>query len=113
MKLSAIYISLVILFLSAPTLADENSNKVDKLFDRWNSKETPGCSISIVKDGKVIYKRGFGMADLEFGVKNTPATIFHIASVSKQFTAFSILLLEKEGKLNLDDDVRKYLPELH
>src|SRR5258708_1367350 len=113
MKLSTFYFSLGLLLLGGASLADENSDKVDKLFARWNGRDTPGCAIAVVRDGKVIYKRSFGMADLEFGVRNTPSTIFHIASISKQFTAFSILLLAKEGKRSLDDDVRKYLPEVH
>jgi CubicO group peptidase (beta-lactamase class C family) len=65
-----------------------------------------------VKEGSVVYKKGFGMANLEYHIPITPASVFHIASVSKQFTVFSILLLQKEGKLSLDDDIRKYVPEL-
>src|SRR5258708_11516084 len=78
-----------------------------------DSAITPGASVAVQKDGKLIYSKGFGYADLEYDIKNTPATIFHIASVSKQFTAFSIAMLVDQGKLSLDDDIRKYLPELH
>ncbi|MBA4054623.1 MAG: hypothetical protein C0490_07925, partial [Marivirga sp.] len=74
---------------------------------------TPGVSIAVQKDGKLIYSKGFGYADLEYDIKNTPTTIFHIASVSKQFTAFAIAMLADQGKLKLTDDIRKYLPELH
>src|SRR5690348_14120521 len=87
--------------------------KVDQLFAAWNRPDTPGCALAIVQDGRIAYKRGYGLADLEYNVPNTPATLFHIASVSKQFTAFAIQLLAQEGKLSLDDDIRKYLPELH
>ena len=65
-----------------------------------------------MKDGRIIYKHGYGMADLDHNVTITPSTVFHVASMSKQFTAASIVLLAQEGKLSLDDDVRKYIPEL-
>ena len=86
--------------------------KVDALFEDWDKPDSPGAAIAIVKDGKVLFEKGYGMANLEYDVPITPSTIFQIASVSKQFTVFAILLLEKEGKLDLDDDVRKFLPEV-
>jgi CubicO group peptidase (beta-lactamase class C family) len=87
--------------------------RIDKLFAAWDRQETPGCALAVMQDGKVIYKRGYGMANLEYGIRITPSTIFHVASISKQFTAFAIQLLAQEGKLSQDDDVRKYLPELY
>jgi len=60
----------------------------------------------------MLYKKGYGIANLEYGIPISPSTVFHIASVSKQFTVFAILLLEKEGKLSIDDDIRKYIPEV-
>jgi CubicO group peptidase (beta-lactamase class C family) len=103
------------LMLCIPGLgsADELKDNVDKLFARWDKKTTPGCAIGVIRDGKLIYERAYGMADLEQGSPIGPNTVFHIASISKQFTAFAILLLEKDGKLSLDDDIRKYLPEMH
>jgi CubicO group peptidase (beta-lactamase class C family) len=86
--------------------------QIDQLFTAWNSIESPGAAVAVEKDGKVIYKKGFGCAELEYNIPITPSTVFHIASVSKQFTCFSILLLEKQGKLSIDDDIRKYLPEV-
>ncbi len=74
---------------------------------------TPGATVAVQKDGKIIFSKAYGYADVESESKNTPATIFHIASVSKQFTAFAIALLADQGKLSLDDDIRKYLPEMH
>jgi len=65
-----------------------------------------------MRDGRIIYKHGYGMADLDHNVTITPSTVFHVASMSKQFTAASILLLAQQGKLSLDDDIRKYIPEL-
>lgn len=86
--------------------------QVDKLFAAWNKTTSPGCALSVMKDGRIIYKRGYGMADLDHDVVITPSSVFHVASMSKQFTATLILLLAQEGKLSLDDEARKYIPEL-
>jgi CubicO group peptidase (beta-lactamase class C family) len=86
--------------------------QIDQLFTAWNNLQTPGAAVAVAKNGKIIFEKGYGSADLEHNIPITPKTIFHIASVSKQFTAFSILLLEKEGKLSINDDVRKYIPEI-
>src|SRR5512141_1664890 len=86
--------------------------KVDALFSKWSSLDSPGAAVAVVKDGMVIYRKGFGSAQLEYGVPITPSTVFHVASVSKQFTAMAITMLEEAGKLSADDDIRKYLPEL-
>jgi CubicO group peptidase (beta-lactamase class C family) len=90
----------------------EREARVDKLFERWDKPDSPGCALAVVKDGSILHKRGYGSANLEYGIPNTPSTIFHVASVSKQFTAMAVTLLAHEGKLSLDDDVRKYLPEV-
>ncbi|KAA3639168.1 MAG: DUF3471 domain-containing protein [Proteobacteria bacterium] len=92
--------------------ARSKKEQVDEIFTPWDNNETPGAAVAVVKDGSIIYKKGFGLAHLEYDIPITPASIFHIASISKQFTVFSILLLEKQGKLSLDDDVRKYIPEV-
>jgi CubicO group peptidase (beta-lactamase class C family) len=85
---------------------------IDQYFTVWNNPQTPGAAVAVERDGKIIYKKGFGSAELEYNIPITPQTVFHIASVSKQFTCFSILLLEKEGKLSINDDIRKYIPEV-
>ncbi len=85
--------------------------KIDSLFAKYNS-ETAGVALAVVRNGKVIFKKGYGMANLEYDIPITPKTIFHVASVSKQFTAFAIYLLEKRGKISFEDEVRKYIPEL-
>jgi len=89
----------------------ETERQMDSLFAGYHAG-TPGVAVAILKDGKVIFEKGYGMANLENGAPITPKTVFHIASVSKQFTAFSIYLLQKEGKISFEDNVRKYLPEL-
>ena len=90
---------------------DERTEKVDKLFSPWDTAETPGAVVAVIKDGKIIYQNAYGMADLERDVPLSPESLFDIASISKQFTALSILLLEEQGKLSLDDDIRTYLPD--
>ena len=86
--------------------------KVDKTFAECDKPNSPGCALAVVKDGEIIYKKGYGVANLEYDIPITPKTIFHVASVSKQFTAMAIVLLAQEGKLSLEDDVRQYIPEL-
>jgi CubicO group peptidase (beta-lactamase class C family) len=94
------------------TLPPDDTTKVDKVFSQWDKPDSPGCALGVYKDGQTVYKRGYGMANLNDDVPITPATVFHVASMSKQFTAASILLLAQQGKLSLDDDVHKYIPEL-
>ena len=86
--------------------------KIDSLFISWNQPNHPGGSVGIMKEGKIIFSRAYGLASLEYLVPNSPDTRFNIASVSKQFTCMGIVLLYLRGKLSLDDDVRKHLPEL-
>lgn len=102
-----------LLGVPAAARADERTDKVDQIFRRWDSDKTPGCAVGVIRDGRLVYEKSYGLADMDHGIRIGPETTFHIASVSKQFTAFAILLLEKEGKLSLDDDIRKHLPELH
>ena len=90
----------------------EAAEKVDSFLAQWDKNDMPGCSVGAVKDGKLVYKRAFGMANLEYDVPNRTSTLFNLASVSKPFTAMSIALLAQQGKLSLDDDIRKYVPEL-
>lgn len=94
-------------------ISPEEAQRIDALFDKWSKPDTPGCALGVVKDGATIYQHNYGLADVEHLVPITDSTVFHIGSVSKQFTAFAIYLLAKEGRLSLDDDIRKYLPELH
>lgn len=86
--------------------------KVDALFAKWSSRETPGCTVAVGEGGKTILSRAYGMADLEHDVPITLDTVFEAGSVSKQFTAAAVALLARQGKLALTDDVRKYIPEL-
>ena len=101
-----------LVFFGGWLAADEKTDKVDKLFAQWDTTVTPGCTLAIIKDGEIIYKRGYGMAKIEDGIVMTPSKIFDIGSVSKQFTATCLTMLIKEGKVSIDDDIRKYFPEM-
>lgn len=107
-----LWISLFIVFLVSLAAADEKIDKVDKLFSKWDSTVSPGAALAIIKDGKIIYKRGYGMANLEHNIPITPTSVFRIGSTSKQFTASCIAILALQGKISLDDDIRQYIPEL-
>jgi CubicO group peptidase (beta-lactamase class C family) len=84
---------------------------VDAAFARWNAS-SPGCAVGVGANGRIVLERAYGMADLERDVPNKPDTIFEAGSVSKQLTAAAVLLLARDGKLSLDDPVRKHVPEL-
>lgn len=88
------------------------TSRVDKIFEKWNRPDSPGCAVGVFREGRIVYKRGYGMADLEHRIPITPSTVFTLASVSKQFTAAAVVLLAQQNKLSLDDNVRKYIPEL-
>jgi CubicO group peptidase (beta-lactamase class C family) len=85
---------------------------IDDLFAPWNRDDGPGCAVAIYRDGAIATARTFGMANLEHSIPITTSTVFHIASISKMFTAYAIALLARENVLALDDDLRTYIPEL-
>ncbi|MEX2283185.1 MAG: serine hydrolase domain-containing protein [Gemmatimonadota bacterium] len=87
-------------------------SRVDSIFRRFDSPQSPGCAVGVVQKDQLILARGYGMSNLEHGVPITPASIFHVASISKQFTAAAIVLLAQQGKLTVEDDIRKHIPEL-
>ncbi len=97
---------------AAKTADDKKAVAVDEIFMDLTKAGSPGCALGVYRDGKMIYSKGYGLANLEENVPITPQSVFDIGSTSKQFTAASILLLEKQGKLSISDDVRKYVPEL-
>lgn len=86
--------------------------QIDAIFAEWDRDDSPGCALAIVQDGQITYARGYGMSNLEHGVPITPGSIFHVASISKQFTDLCIALLAADGEFSLDDDLRKYVPEI-
>lgn len=101
------------LLVTAHSFAQQElTDKVDRVFADWNTTSSPGCALAVVKDGHIVYEHGYGMANLELNIAITPQSVFDIGSVSKHITAMAMLLLAQEHKLSLDDDVRKYLPEI-
>lgn len=92
-------------------LGDALRLRIDSVFADVNRSNGPGCAVGVA-DGDARYLRGYGMSDLQQGTAIAARSIFHVASVSKQFTAMSVALLAEDGKLTLDDDIRSYVPEL-
>jgi CubicO group peptidase (beta-lactamase class C family) len=82
------------------------------MFSQWDRSDSPGCALGVVQNGQFIYRRNYGMAQPESKTPISADTVFYIGSMGKQFTAMSILLLVEQGKLSLNNDIRKYIPEL-
>ena len=80
---------------------------------KWNRRDTPGCAVGIVHRGQVIYRKGFGSANLEYQVPNTPQTVFEVTAVSQSLTCVCLAMLMDEGKISPEDDLRKFVPEMH
>jgi len=92
--------------------SDPTPARVDSVFASLNRSNGPGCALGVLRAGQLVYARGYGMASLEQGVAITPQSVFYIASTSKQFTAAAVALLAEEGRISLDDPIRKFVPEL-
>ena len=115
-----LFVLAVVAFLSTATWAQvPNKEKVvagaERAFEKFTKAyvaPAPGCAAAVSLNGETVFEKAFGLADLEHNVPNTPQTIFESGSVAKQFTAAAIVLLQQDGKLSLDDPVRKYIPEL-
>ena len=121
MRLTSLRFSAVLVALALPRTAsaqyvigarDEKALRADSVFRQFDRTDSPGCALGVYQDGVVRYARGYGLASLEQAVPLSPRTVLDVGSISKQFTAMSILLLQKDGKLSLDDPVRKYFPEM-
>lgn len=104
--------TIIVVFLASTARADTLTDQVDKLFEIWDKPGSPGCALGVIKDGQFIYKRGYGMANLEYNIPLSSRSVFRIGSTSKQFTAMCIALLEEQGKISVDDSLRKYFPEM-
>src|SRR5262245_46543709 len=87
------------------------ATRVDPLFATWNRPDSPGCGVGVSRNGALVYEHGFGMASLERKTPITSSTVFPLASITKAFTAMSVLLAAERGLLSLDDDVSKYIPD--
>jgi CubicO group peptidase (beta-lactamase class C family) len=103
--------------LAGQALPPDQANAVAEIFQDLGNQdlgapESPGASVAVIRNGAIVYSAGFGSAQIEYQVPVMPSTIFHVASVSKQFTAMAVLLLEADGRLSLDDDIRSHMPEV-
>ena len=92
--------------------SDDDNPAIDTLFAVWDAPGSPGCALAVAQHGALLYSRGYGYANLDYNIPITPQTVFDVASITKQFNAASLTMLEQDGKLSLDDNVRKWLPEL-
>ncbi len=104
----------VLVFITCAACGQVTSEKqIDQLVSAMLQPGNGGVTVAIAKQDKILFSKGYGSANPEYDIASSPKTIFHVASVSKQFTAFAIALLADQGKISLDDDIHKYLPELH
>ncbi len=111
---------LVIAFLASTSasaqqilgMRDARAIAADSVFERFDRTDSPGCALGVYQDGRIQYARGYGMASLEHGVALSPRSVLDVGSISKQFTAMAMLMLQKDGKLSIDDPIRKYIPEM-
>ena len=121
LSLILIFLSLVFAFCLWATpsqngpvaLNSSEAASVDSLVEKFDHPDTPGVAVAVYRAGEIVYIKGVGMADLEHEDRLKPNSVFDIASMSKQFTAMAVVLLQQDGRLSLDDDVRKYVPEVH
>ena len=110
-KLTFIFI---ILFCFSMTEAKQSdfSKNIDLFFDHVDLEREPACAVGVIKNNEFLHKAGYGMANMEHGIKITPDSVFRMGSISKQFTAMSLALLEESGHLSFDDTVKKHIPDL-
>lgn len=109
---SLVLLSLLFTAFSTAQVSEDKLKSIDSLFTQWNTPDHPGGTVGISIDGVPVFRKAYGLASLEYMAPNSYGTRFNIASVSKQFTAMGIVKLHMEGKLSIDDNIRKYLPEL-
>jgi CubicO group peptidase (beta-lactamase class C family) len=112
MRFMAVTALVLGLLLEPAVAADDKQEKVDKIFAAYDRAGSPGCAVGVIEDGNFVYRQGYGRGSIELGVPLTSQSVFYMGSVSKQFTAASVVLAAEQGFLSLDDDVRKYIPEL-
>lgn len=111
-RLQVELVAFLLLLAALPGVAQERIAEIDRLFKAVDRTNGPGCVVAVYQNGNKLYAQGYGMANLEYGIPIGPNSAFQIGSVTKQFTAMSVLLLAKDGKLAVTDDIHKYIPEL-
>src|SRR5688572_12291329 len=112
MNIARIFALFIVAFLTATSaLAQQSVQKIDGLLKQYNEYGQLNGSVLVAENGKIIYKKGYGMANMEWAIPNQPDTKFRIASITKQFTAALILQLVEEGKIKLDGKITDYLTD--
>lgn len=112
MQFAAVALLLGVFAQTLSAGAQDLSQRVDQIFATFNRPGSPGCSLGVIRNGAFVYRKSYGEASLEFSVPFSPESVFYVGSISKQFTAASMVLAAEQGSLSLDDDVRKYIPDL-
>src|SRR6202167_621713 len=105
MRFAVVCLALGILVQVTAVAEDVAPQKVDQIFSVYDTAGSPGCSLGVIRDGDFVYRKAYGSANLELGVSLSPQSVFYMGSVSKQFTAASVVLAAEQGLLSLDDDV--------
>jgi CubicO group peptidase (beta-lactamase class C family) len=110
----AVSVTLPFLFLARilAFAADSSEKRVNLIFSAYDKTDSPGCAVGVIQDGNFVYRKGYGRGSLEHAVPLSSQSVFYMGSVSKQFTAASVVLAAEQGFLSLDDNVRRYIPEL-
>ena len=114
-RLLSFTIFVITMIFSIDDASGENqSNKLSDAIDEIfiDREDKPGCAVGVIKDGEYIHNSGYGMANLEYGMNIDSDSIFRIGSISKQFTAMAIAILEEKGLLSFDDEMKKHIPDL-
>ena len=111
MRLAAVLAFACFLEVSA-FAADTDQRAVDRVFAAYDKAGSPGCALGVIRDGAFVYRKGYGAGSLELGVPLSAQSVFYMGSVSKQFTAASVVLAAEQGFLSLDDNIRRYIPEI-
>jgi CubicO group peptidase (beta-lactamase class C family) len=104
-------LSLVV--LSASRATAQTPAQIDAIFANFDRKDAPGCALGVVRNGQLVYQKGYGSGNLDYGIPNGPDMVYYVGSVSKQFTAAAVALLSLDGRVSLDDPLSKYIPELN
>ena len=112
MRFAAFLVFFLSLSVGAPGFGADSEQRVDRIFASYAKSDSPGCAVGVIRDGNFVYRKGYGMGSLEFGAPLSPESVFYMGSVAKQFTAASIVLAAEQGFLSLDDNIRKYIPEI-
>jgi CubicO group peptidase (beta-lactamase class C family) len=112
MRVASLALALPFIAAAAGAQSSLPDERIDRIFAAWDRADSPGCSLGVAQDGRYVYQRAYGMANLDYDLPNDPRLVYYVGSVSKQFAAAAIGLLVIDGRIALDDDIRTYFPEM-